>query len=149
MCLNPGATEHIFPSVFPGELSTTYQNDHRIIEFKTLKEHWIKCKGNTNFLIYAYFKLYVPVVFKVTIVSIVRRCYNHRLNTTAYRKMATESLMEGELSPFITTCSAWRLSYFLNFTQTSGLFLTARFSGIDLHVKIDLLSLMSSGIVHK
>lgn len=75
-------------SIFPGEFSMTYQNDCRIIELKTLKEHWIKFKGKIDFLIYAHFRLYVTVVFKVTIVGIVRTHYNHRVNATAYRRTA-------------------------------------------------------------
>lgn len=109
-------------SIFPGEFSMTYQNDCGIIELKTLKEHWIKFKGKIDFLIYAHFRLYVTVVFKVTIVGIVRRHYNHRVNATAYREQQTENLVEEEISPLLIISSTyWRLSYFLYFTQALGL----------------------------
>lgn len=118
------------------DISKWLQN-HGIQNFERALDQFQRENEFSNICI---FKLYVTVVFKVTSAGIVRRHFKHRVNSTAYSKMA-ESLTEGEISPLITTWSAyWRLSYFLNFTQPLGLFLTARFSGIDSHMKIALLA---------
>lgn len=141
---------HILNSVIPGEFSTIYQNDCRITEFKFLEEHWFKFKGKNNFLIYAHYRLYVTVVFKVTIVGIVRRHSNQRVNATAYSKTANrEPDGSGNFSSFNNLLGLLEAELFPLFYSGLGTLLTAGPSGIDSHMKIYLPSFMSSGIVHK